>query len=100
MPLYNYRCHVCGNRFEEFFHSMNDPASECVECPACRVTGAKRLLSSGMRFTFKTGDFFEPYIDTDIHPDGQPIKVETQQQFFRECEKYGRGFKKVRDKLR
>jgi len=53
-----------------------------------------------VKYSFGVGHFFEPYVDTDIHPNGEPIKLESQQQFFNACQKHGRGYRKVRDKLR
>ena len=100
MPLYDYRCPVCGTVFEAFFHTIALADAAVVECPKCRVTSPKRLMSKGMRFSFGVGQFFEPYVDTDIHPDGKPIRIESQQAFFKECEKHGRGYRAVRDKLR
>lgn len=45
MPLYEYRCRDCGQCFEELVSSAaareNSP-----ECPACRSTDTKRLLSA------------------------------------------------------
>jgi len=99
VPQYEFRCPTCGHTFDKFYHNMKD-AERTTECPKCKVSGAHRLLSSGFRFSFETGHFFEPYVDTDIHPNGDPIKIESQQQFFKECEKHGRGYRKIRDKLR
>lgn len=97
MPLYDYRCPVCGTDFEEFIHSIGGLDQTEVRSPCCGHPST-RLLSKGARFTFAPGSFFEPYVDTDIT--GEPIKIESQQQFFAECEKAGKGFRKVRDKLR
>lgn len=96
MPLYDYRCQKCGAKFEVFIHSVSK-ADEIVH--SCEVCGEQtvRLLSKG-KFRFAPGHFFQPYIDTDIS--GEPIKIETQDQFFRECEKHGRGYRKVPDKIR
>ncbi len=42
MPLYEYACPHCGNRFEELMR-VNDPAPAC---PKCGKTGAKRAVSA------------------------------------------------------
>lgn len=96
VPLYDYRCPECGRKFEVFIHSIskvNELVHSCEIC-GCQTT---RLLSQG-RFKFATGHFFEPYVDTDIS--GEPIEIHSQDQFFRECEKHGKGYKKVPDKMR
>ncbi|SHF24153.1 putative regulatory protein, FmdB family [Desulfofundulus australicus DSM 11792] len=44
MPIYEFRCHTCGHRFEKLC-----PLGEGGEhqvCPACRATGAERVMSS------------------------------------------------------
>jgi len=97
MPLYDYRCPACGVDFEEFIHSIAKLEETVMKCPSCGHP-SRRCLSKGARFSFAPGSFFEPYIDTDIT--GEPIKINSQQQFFAECEKAGKGFRKVRDKLR
>jgi putative FmdB family regulatory protein len=40
MPLYDFRCKACGERFEARV-SYDEPAS----CPACAAPEAERLLS-------------------------------------------------------
>lgn len=98
MPLYQYRCMSCGNEFDEFSHVITDGDAR-EQCPKCNGA-SRRILSTGMKFSFGAGDFFEPYTDTDIHPDGKPINISSKSQFMAECEKHGRGFKKIRDKMR
>lgn len=44
MPLYEYRCEKCGERFEKL-RRMQD-ADRGVECPRCASDEVKRLLSS------------------------------------------------------
>lgn len=96
MPLYEYRCPECGRKFDVFIHSISKVESFVHACEVCGAQ-TKRLLSKG-KFTFAPGHFFQPYIDTDIS--GEPIKIESQDQFFRECEKHGKSYKKVPDKMR
>jgi len=39
MPIYQYVCHSCGHKFEEFL-KMADHAKPCkAPCPACKHTG-------------------------------------------------------------
>jgi putative FmdB family regulatory protein len=43
MPLYEYRCKACGERFEKLVRS------ECcaeIQCPRCGSSEADRLVSS------------------------------------------------------
>ncbi len=41
MPLYDFQCRVCGNRFEALVRVSTTP-----ECPACHSIDLERLLSS------------------------------------------------------
>ena len=41
MPLYDFRCPSCDERFEE-----RVPASETPPCPACGAAGTERVLSA------------------------------------------------------
>ena len=43
MPIYEFECGKCGNRFEELLGSAAAPAPACPSCGAAR---ARRLLSS------------------------------------------------------
>lgn len=96
MPLYDYRC-PDGHEFEDFIHSINKVEETVIFCPTCGKHSA-RLLSPGARYSFAPGSFFEPYVDTDIT--GDPILIKSQDHFFSECEKHGKSYRKVRDKLR
>jgi putative FmdB family regulatory protein len=41
MPIYEYRCESCAERFEELVRRPDDT----VACPQCGGTAAERLLS-------------------------------------------------------
>lgn len=97
MPMYDYRCPMCGEEFEEFIHSIA-AVDKTVIISSCCGEESTRLMSKGCRHSFSPGSFFESYIDTDIT--GSPIQINSQQQFFAECEKAGKGFRKVADKFR
>jgi putative FmdB family regulatory protein len=43
MPIYEYLCARCGNRFEEIVPSSSSPAPDCPECGAKRP---ERLISA------------------------------------------------------
>jgi putative FmdB family regulatory protein len=42
MPIYEFECEQCGERFEELVSS----AAATLACPGCGSEGARRLLSS------------------------------------------------------
>ncbi|HWT23035.1 MAG TPA: zinc ribbon domain-containing protein [Solirubrobacteraceae bacterium] len=42
MPIYEYRCESCAERFEELVRRPDDP----VACPECGGTRAERLISA------------------------------------------------------
>ena len=44
MPMYEFRCGDCGERFEEL-RSVSDP-EEGVDCPQCGGSRVERLLSA------------------------------------------------------
>jgi len=50
MPIYEYRCRGCGNRFEKLVRGR-----ERVTCPEC---GAGRLAKLFSTFGVKSGDRF------------------------------------------
>jgi putative FmdB family regulatory protein len=45
MPIYEYRCNACSQRFEILIRSRADEADCC--CPSCGGRGIKRLISAG-----------------------------------------------------
>lgn len=44
MPLYEYHCQECGERFEKLLRMSDDP--KAVRCPACTSDIVERLLSN------------------------------------------------------
>jgi len=44
MPMYEYRCRVCGKTFE-LLRRMSDSDRDLL-CPACRSEQVERLLST------------------------------------------------------
>ena len=42
MPIYEYACPSCSERFEEWLWKSTDPAPAC---PACGSTGVERVVS-------------------------------------------------------
>lgn len=94
MPSFDYVCKECKIRQEVFVKKYND----AVSCPKCGVDMTKLL--GRFKFQFGVGEFFDPYIDTDIHPEGQPLKIGSREEFFTQCRKYGRGWRKISDRMR
>lgn len=47
MPIYEYLCMKCGNRFEKI---QKDSATRLIDCPSCGAPEVKRELS-----TFSSG---------------------------------------------
>jgi putative FmdB family regulatory protein len=45
MPVYEYRCESCGERFDKLVRSIHREPPE-VHCPACQGTGVVRLISA------------------------------------------------------
>jgi len=45
MPIYEYACTVCGERFEKFFRTSASAATG-VACPACQSQAVQRLMSA------------------------------------------------------
>lgn len=41
MPIYEFQCASCGERFEE----LSPAGTESADCPACGTAGAERKLS-------------------------------------------------------
>lgn len=46
MPLYEFRCRVCGERFERLIRGAT---SEEIVCPACQAAEVERLFSAFAR---------------------------------------------------
>ncbi len=42
MPLYEYLCHVCEQRFERYVRAFGDSAA----CPSCGGSDVEKLLST------------------------------------------------------
>lgn len=45
MPIFEYRCRECGERFDAFFRHADEAEREEVSCPACGAKGARKLFS-------------------------------------------------------
>ena len=55
MPTYEYACHKCGHRFEQFQPMSAEPLKKC---PKCKKLGLKRLVGRGAGLIFKGSGFY------------------------------------------
>jgi len=47
MPIYEFICEDCGNRFSKFFRAVSSAEEgECPSCPECASLQTHRALSS------------------------------------------------------
>lgn len=63
MPIYEYRCDVCGEEMEKL-QRISD--AKLVDCPACEEPGLKRLVSAAA-FRLKGNGWYE----TDFKKDNK-----------------------------
>lgn len=63
MPIYEYRCQLCGHELEKL-QRMND--QPLTDCPACEKSGLKRLISAA-GFRLKGAGWYE----TDFKKDNR-----------------------------
>ena len=92
MPLFDYLCRECNIKKEVYVKRYDDE----VVCDKCGSVMAKCMPSC--KFTYKTGDFFEPYMDETL--DNKPILIKSKEHFYAECRKRGKVPRAVKDKLR
>lgn len=62
MPLYDFTCKACGERFEVM--SSSDQLDENAVCPACGARDVTRVFTSftvgGHKGQFNPGNFVKP----------------------------------------
>lgn len=63
MPLYEYRCQLCGERFEKLIRSSTTPSQ--VVCPTCASAAVERAFS-----TFATAGGAPKIAETACAPAG------------------------------
>ncbi|MBW1697944.1 MAG: hypothetical protein JRH18_12745 [Deltaproteobacteria bacterium] len=51
MPIYIYRCRVCGNLFEQLYLSFEQAERKTVKCPQCKAAATR---------DYSTQRFFAP----------------------------------------
>ncbi len=66
MPMYEYYCHACDERFEELrpFNAADDPAI----CPACHQPRAQRVIA--LVASFARSDTGSSTFDTSVAQGG------------------------------
>lgn len=70
MPIYEYRCDVCGEQFEKLFRSIASLSTN-IECPACHSTQVQRLMSAP---AIRSGnEASRPAQVTDASPASPPV---------------------------
>ena len=69
MPLYEYQCESCNNRFEKIQKSYNDPAPE--SCPKCGKGPVRKLISSPAIQFKGTGWYITDYAKKSATDAGQ-----------------------------
>lgn len=45
MPIYEYECSTCGERFDKLIRSLSRIPAE-IPCPACQSSETRRLISA------------------------------------------------------
>ena len=55
MPMYDYHCKNCGEKFEELVFSSSTPDEE-ITCPNCKENKSKRLFSAPMVSTGRSSN--------------------------------------------
>lgn len=79
MPIYEYQCSECNERYEEF-KKIDD--RHFSHCPKCKSRGVLKIASSIGK------DWFRAHWNEDISTDG-PIYIESKRQYKEECKKNG-----------
>jgi putative FmdB family regulatory protein len=45
MPIFEYRCENCGDRFDQFFRSLDEESRYSMVCPRCGSESLHKLVS-------------------------------------------------------
>lgn len=78
MPIHIVECYDCGYRQEKYAQ----PDNPLLECEKCK--GKARIVYDWGKMGI---DIFQPFIDTNMTD--KPIRIESKQQWARECKKHG-----------
>lgn len=71
MPIYEYRCHICGHELEKIQRMNDAPLTDCPDCGAAEL----RRLVSAPGFRLKGSGWYE----TDFKQDGKRNLHDSQQ---------------------
>jgi len=77
MPLYEYECDACGNRFERI-RKFSDPPLD--ECPKCGAKSVHKLLSSPAIQFKGTGWYITDYARKDSTPASKSESSESKSE--------------------
>lgn len=69
MPIYEYECRACGERFEVYYPVPHDRMTEAHPSGKCKFGIGDRVYS------LSTPKIWEPFTTTNILPDGEPVTV-------------------------
>ncbi len=45
MPIFEYRCEDCGEKFDKFYRKLEEEMEEENHCPRCGSTRLRKLIS-------------------------------------------------------
>lgn len=45
MPIFEYRCEKCGNKFDKFYRNLEEESREKMACPSCDSDRLRKLVS-------------------------------------------------------
>jgi len=82
MPTYEYECHKCLHRFEEFQSMTDEPVKACPVCGG----EVRRLISGGGGLLFKGNGFYitdhrsESYKKKEREEKGLPAKTSEKKE--------------------
>lgn len=68
MPIYEYRCQDCGEKFEKFVRTSSDGTE--LSCPNCGSKQAEKLVSLFGTCGFSTTPNFTPSASDSCQPKG------------------------------
>ena len=80
MPMYDFVCTACGNKFEDLVFGDEVPA-----CPKCNSAATEKQLC--VPSPLKTGAF--PYKPGPVRPMGRPWKKSSRKKGFTRWWKWG-----------
>ncbi len=93
MPIYEYECIECGNRFDKLIRNPNKPPK--IICPACEGKDVQRLISQ-VAVHGGEGGTIDSEVETESTPAKPPVfgrkelqAAQEKKRQLREQAKYG-----------